>query len=376
MAGHFVLKWLSLALFRAMCISAQDYPLPEPCTGPACIDINGLTYQDFSVIRRESDGIYFRYSKSNETGQGLSVATAPALGGPWNYAFEILTELVNPMASDRVATNVWAPEVHYVNGTYYLFYSINTAPFNFDLCVATSPDMEPDNWTDHGSMNVPISTTGDDQATESYVRLDGNMLADSTDPSGVDGFHYMTFGSYQWGLYGFQVSDDLLTIMDGATVDMVYLEQYNLGEYAGNKTEGPYLLTNNGYVYFFYSIGNCCAADDTAYNDSVYRVQVCRKLVTDMPTGPYLDRDGVDCLNGGVDRAGTTILASRDDGQVFAPGSIGILTDPDLGMVMTYQYWNITQANQDADPKLDGLRFGYNLLSWDSDGWPVLVASS
>ena len=135
------------------------------------------------------------------------------------------------------------------------------------------------------------------------------------------------------------------------------------------------MLTNNGYVYFFYSIGNCCAADDTDYNNSVYRVQVCRKLVTDPPTGPFLDRDDVDCLTGGVDRVGTTILASRDDGQVFAPGSIGILDDPDLGMVMYYQYWNITLANQESKPKMDGLRFGYNLLNWDEDGWPELVQS-
>ena len=135
------------------------------------------------------------------------------------------------------------------------------------------------------------------------------------------------------------------------------------------------MLTNNGYVYLFYSIGNCCAADDTDYNNSVYRVQVCRKLTKDAPSGPFLDRDGTNCLTGGVDRPGTTILAGRDDGQVFAPGSIGILDDPSLGLVMTYQYWNITQANQVSDPKMDGLRFGYNLLSWDSDGWPLLVES-
>ncbi|KAI1324433.1 glycosyl hydrolase [Xylariaceae sp. FL0255] len=235
--------------------------------------------------------------------------------------------------------------------------------------------MEQDSWTNHGSMNVPISLTGTDQATASCVCMDGNMLADSTNPSSVDGFHWMTFGSYQWGLYGFMVSDDLLTIQDRPSVEMMYLEQYNPGEYAGNKTEGAYLLTNNGYVYFFYSISNCCAADDTDYKNSVYQVQVCRKLTTDSPTGPFLDRDGVDCLTGGVNRLGTTILASRSDGQVFSPGSIGILDDPTLGTVMYYQYWNITLVNQQANPKTDGLRFGYNLLDWDSDGWPVLVAS-
>jgi hypothetical protein len=69
-----------------------------------------------------------------------------------------------------------------------MFYGINRAPFNFDLCVAPSLDMELDSWTDHSSMNVPKSNKGDDQATESYVRLDGNMLADSTGPSAVDGF--------------------------------------------------------------------------------------------------------------------------------------------------------------------------------------------
>lgn len=96
-------------------------------------------------------------------------------------------------------------------------------------------DMELDSWTDRGSTNVRKSNTGDDQATESYVRLDGNMLADSTDPSGVDGFHYMVFGSYQWGLYGCQVSTDLLTVKDGESVDIIYLEQYNPDIYSGNK---------------------------------------------------------------------------------------------------------------------------------------------
>jgi hypothetical protein len=53
--------------------------------GPARINIGGLFYQDFSVVGRETDGSYFRFFKSNNTGDGLSAATAPRLGGLWEY---------------------------------------------------------------------------------------------------------------------------------------------------------------------------------------------------------------------------------------------------------------------------------------------------
>ena len=92
--------------------SAQTFPLPIQCTGPACFNPPGqLAYQDMTVIRRD-DGTYFRYSKGNTTGAGLNVATAPSLRGPWEYAFDVLSgPLKSPVGADYNNTWRWAPEI-------------------------------------------------------------------------------------------------------------------------------------------------------------------------------------------------------------------------------------------------------------------------
>lgn len=209
-----------------------SFPKPILCQGPACANptittttpsttvvagttstttntfvINELDYQDMSVIRRnnaanDNDPLYYRFAKANHTGLGLTVATAPALRGPWNYAYEILnpqkTSLLSPIATDPPVLNVWAPEIHYLNQQYYLYYGLNTPPFTFDQCIATSPDMSEGSWTDHGSMGIPEAPQevplGETYEIPKYVRLDGSLLAPAGDPHSVTDDRYMVFG--------------------------------------------------------------------------------------------------------------------------------------------------------------------------------------
>lgn len=233
---------------------AQDFPLPIPCNGPACANPPGeLDYQDFSLIRRASDSTYFRFAKSNSSGHGLSVSTSPALRGPWSYNYEILLTLTEPYVTNRSDTDVWAPDVKFIDGLYYLFYSIHTNGFSdpiqtFDMAVATSETLEQDSWVDHGSMNVPVGIP-----PESYVRLDGNVIASADDPSGASQ-KYMAFGSYQYGLYGMELSDDWLRIRDGGVPQLLIADQPNPEPYTGNKTEGPFFLENEGFIYMIYSV--------------------------------------------------------------------------------------------------------------------------
>ena len=86
-------------------------------------------------------------------------------------------------------------------------------------------------------------------------------------------------------------------------------------------------------------------------------------------TGAFLDRNGVNCVSGSANRTGTVVLASHSGPQfqVFAPGSIGILRDDAEGLVMYYQYKNLTAADT-------SLGFGYNYLGFDDGGWPLLSA--
>src|SRR5690606_35517862 len=65
----------SLVLFVGLIkIALCQYPQPNPCTG-AC------NTHDPSVIRRSSDGAYFRFSTNGRVGTD----TAPSLSGPWRY---------------------------------------------------------------------------------------------------------------------------------------------------------------------------------------------------------------------------------------------------------------------------------------------------
>lgn len=389
---------ISTALAASLCSLAlgqsptATYPDPRPCIGPACANPSSqLDYQDFTVIRRASDSTYFRYSKSNTTGLGMSVATAPASSGPWYYAFEILDgPLFSPIASNRSDVDLWAPEAHYINGQYYLYYGAHTQSFQFDICVATSPNMSQGTWTDHGSMNVPTPPLQvpipSAKPRPEYTRLGNSLMAPSSNPQGytVDVWErrYMIFDSDLFGLYGFPVSTDFLSIEAGANVSEIIVDQNSTKQSNMNRTAASYVLTHDDYIYLFYDVGDCCAPEDTPYDDLAH-VEVCRAFGS--ATGPYSDRNGENCMTGGVDRIGTTVLAGDKSKQVFAPGSIGVVNDPEEGLCMFYQVCQLVESSyvgrQLTQPQYKnftagpGLRFGYNYLEFSWDGWPVLVAS-
>lgn len=123
--------------------------------------------------------------------------------------------------------------------------------------------------------------------------------------------------SYQFGLYGFQLSSDLLSLQPDSPVREIIIDQYNPAPDAGNKTEGAYLLQHGDYNYLFYSIGQCCASPADGA-DAVYRVEVCRGPAGSV-TGPYVDRNGIDCLTGGYRREGTVVLFSSGEWRFSSP---------------------------------------------------------
>lgn len=59
----------AIGLFSAL---TNGYPAPGPCSGSCYI-------HDPALVRRESDGVYFRFS----TGNKISYASAPSIEGPW-----------------------------------------------------------------------------------------------------------------------------------------------------------------------------------------------------------------------------------------------------------------------------------------------------
>lgn len=126
--------------------------------------------------------------------------------------------------------------------------------------------MEPNTWTDHGSVGV-VSSSG-----KPYNAIDPNLLQDN-------GKFYLTFGSFWHDIY--QVSmNNPPSSPSGSSYNLVYQPS---GTHA---VEGAFLYKQNGYYYLFYSAGQCCG-----YNTSrpppgqEYMIKVCRST---RPNGGFV----------------------------------------------------------------------------------------
>ncbi|KAJ0423606.1 putative arabinan endo-1,5-alpha-L-arabinosidase A [Aspergillus carlsbadensis] len=307
---------------------AYAYGSPGACSG-------SCNMHDPSLIRRESDGTYFRFS----TGNRISYVSAPAIEGPWTA----IGSVVPSGSSIDLDGNddLWAPDVQYIDGTYYAYYSVSTfGSQNSAIGVATSTSMNAGTWTDHGSTGIRSDSS------KNYNAIDGNLFYDTASST-----YLMTFGSF-WG--------DLYQAPMNSPPTSVASSSYNVAfEPEGTHAiEGPYLYQYGSWYYLFYSAGICCGYDSSMpATGEEYKIKACR---SSSPTGGFVDADGVSCTAGG----GTVVLESHDN--VYGPGGQGIFTDPTLGPVLYYHYVDTTIGYADSQKV-----FGWNVIDFSS-GWPVV----
>ncbi|PGH23814.1 hypothetical protein AJ80_02062 [Polytolypa hystricis UAMH7299] len=309
-------------LFGAL---AHGYAAPGACSG-AC------NLHDPGLIRRD-DGTYFRFS----TGNRISYASASSIQGPWTGRGSVISGASSINLPGR--DDLWAPDVYKVNGLYHVYYSVSTFGVqNSAIGLATSSSMEPNSWTDRGSIGVSSDTS------KPYNAIDGNLINNN-------GRWYMSFGSFWNGLYQVEMNGDATQ----ATSSAYHLAHQPAGAHA---IEGPALYQHGGYYYLFFSAGVCCGYDRSRpANGEEYKIKVCR---SSSPTGGFIDKTGVPCTSGG----GTVVLESH--GNVYGPGGQGVFNDPSLGPVLYYHYVNTNIGYADHQ-KL----FGWNRIDFSS-GWPVV----
>ncbi|KAF7719838.1 Arabinan endo-1,5-alpha-L-arabinanase [Penicillium ucsense] len=323
-----------LAIFLCFLLSAvtSAYPARGPCTGDCWT-------HDPSMIRRESDGTYFRFS----TGTGVNTMMSPSLQGPW---VDVGRAMPNGsiIHVDGVDSNdIWAPDVHYQDGLYYMYYVLSKlGTQTSEIGVATSSTMEPGSWTDHGIVGIP--------ANNAYNRIDPNWIT-------INGQQYLQFGSYWQGLYQVALQSPLHVGSDAP-------HQLALNSSLNHRIEAPFLYQHDEYYYLFYS-GGIAGSYTATYpvQGEEYRIDVCRST---SGTGGFVDQTDKSCLESG----GTLILASHD--QVYAPGGQGVLNDRDLGPILYYHYYSLA-AKQSGGTGIDGYLYGWNELDF-STGWPVVKA--
>lgn len=123
-----------------------------------------------------------------------------------------------------------------------MYYSVSAFGYqNSGIGVATSSNLEPGSWTDHGSIGI------DSREGSPYNTIDANLVKSGND-------YYLSFGSFWDDIFQVRMSSDLKR---AATTpkNVIYTP---VGVRA---IEGPSVLQNGNYFYMFFSAGKCCGLD-------------------------------------------------------------------------------------------------------------------
>jgi arabinan endo-1,5-alpha-L-arabinosidase len=317
----------------------SPYPAPLAVTG------SGVFVHDPNMIQ-DASSVFWLYGTHNTLASSADMTTFTATAaGDINPDFSWWASENTTGGGGR--TDIWAPSVMFANGIYYQYYSIpiytnpavagsNSGP---EAVIALATSTHPNGpWTDVGKIISSCGTTAG--CTTTFNAIDPAPFIDST------GKWWLSFGSYSDGIHILQL-DPTTGLRLASNMAQPVIASRGAGE------EGSFIFpyTVNGTLYYFYfaPIDACCVG-----TNSTYRIIVGRST---SPTGPFLDRGGLDLVNGG----GTILLSSHD--HIFGPGGQSVMM-AGLQPLLVYHYYD---GNANGTPTL-----GLNNLFFDSTGWPYI----
>ncbi|MEO7214218.1 family 43 glycosylhydrolase [Mucilaginibacter sp.] len=250
--------------------------------------------------------------------------------------------------------HIWAPDISYYKGTYYLFYSVSAFGKNTSaIGLATNTTLHPNNpaykWVDHGQIirSIPNQTN--------WNAIDPNLITDDK------GTPYLAFGSFWDGLKLVKLNKDRMSVAeDLAAIPTIATRKKapsaenppsvdgNPVDAGGNAIEAPFIFKHDKYYYLFASIDYCCKGPKSTYKMIIGRAKNIK--------GPFLDKDGIAMNKGG----GSILLEGDKDWYGVGHNGIGEFDGADYIVFHGY----------DAAAKgVSKLRL--TKLNW-VDGWPEI----
>ncbi|MHC5797885.1 arabinan endo-1,5-alpha-L-arabinosidase [Lacisediminihabitans sp. FW035] len=295
---------------------------------PPAFALTGDTHMhDPSVIKVGS--CYYGFSTGFEGGPGngsVTIRKSCAAGGAsgWTYLGTVWNSVPAWITTKLGSTppNIWAPDINYYNGKFYLYYAASIWGQNTVavMGLATATNIEGP-WTDQGMV------------TDVNYPIDPNVAW------GPNNTQYIAWGSWN-GTY--------LHVTVPGTGKLSTTDN-NLWKLA-TGIENPSIMLNGGYYYLFGSKGSCCVGVNSTYYTVVGR--------STSITGPYLDKNGTNMLGGG----GTTVLTGSSP-QVAAGG--GDAYDDGTAKRFAYHFYDANNAGRET-LNIRPVTF--------SNGWPVMGA--
>lgn len=240
--------------------------------------------------------------------------------------------------------HIWAPDIAFHNGLYYLYYSVSAFGKNTScIGVATNKTLDPKSpeykWTDHGKVIESIP------GRDLWNAIDPNLAWDDQHQP------WLAFGSFWSGIKLVKLHNDLSTIANPQEWYTIAKSNrdYKTDDANGGDAaiEAPFIFKKNNYYYLFVSFDFCCKGVDSNYKMMVGRSEKIQ--------GPYLDKDGVRMDAGG----GTLVLQGNSAWPGVGHNAVYTLDGKD------YLVFHGYDAADNGKPRLKILP-----LQWDSNGWP------
>jgi arabinan endo-1,5-alpha-L-arabinosidase len=304
----------------------------EPLT-PRTTTLTNVSVRDPAMIF--VNGTYYLFG----TGKGIKVwSSTDQVNWELRPAVFISTQAWTNAIIPGFNNDIWAPEITYFKGQYYLFYAVsNFGTNNSAIAYATNTtlDSKSDNykWIDHGLL---IESSG-----TSWNAIDPNfVVAENNQP-------HLLLGSFFSGIKITDVTVDPANLK-AAIVSKPTLANRDLAVNPYNAIEAPFVFKHNKYYYLFASINNCCSGIN-----SDYKTIVGRSTTID---GPYTDKRGREMATGG----GELVLEGNDKWHGAGGASIYNFKGEDKIVYFSYDNHGVERLRISA-------------IKWDKNEWPYAV---
>lgn len=329
-----------LSMFLACCAFLLLSAAVAPASASASTDIalramipaiqGNIAAHDPTLIKEGNT--YYVFS----TGGGIQIRTSTDLS-TWTYQRTVFSKIPSWVTSAVGSiTDLWAPDIHYVNGTYYLYYAGSTFGSNNSVIgLATNVTLNPADtryhWVDQGLVLHSTSSNN-------YNAIDPNLSFDSNNVP------WLAFGSFWSGLKLRRL--DPTTFKPSSSDTTIYTLAQRPSP---DAIEASFIFHHGSYYYLFASVDYCCRGAS-----STYKIVVGRSSSI---TGPYVDEAGTR-----MDQGGYTVLL-QSSGNMHGPGGQSLYQDGSRTLLIHHYY----------DASANGaVKMYIRTVNWGSNGWPKL----
>ena len=274
-------------------------------------------------------------------------------GTQWPKAIQSTVDKVKPSGSNP-GTTTWAPDVEYINGKYYMYYSLTKAFGSPESAIAR---VESDSPEGPFANNTPIVDS---------VGTNGSGTPNSIAPElfyDKDGGLWMVYGSASAGIY----IKELYAEGENAGLpkeDGFGKLIWRAGGKAGKNEEGPFVFYNASTKYYYLMTSHASLM-------STYNMHIAR---SEKPDGPYvgIDNNDVATAEGDGNLVSGNFKFDRGGNGVRAFAAMGhnsVVKDKDGKYYVVYHSRRAAETGAVEQPH----KLYVSQMYFNEAGWPVMA---